>query len=408
MPLRLLIVKLIMNAFRFSEATGVNSARASAVAACLLLLLNGCGHQTDSPEVIRERARILLDRDQTEESIPLFADAIKSMPDDPEAHYLRGLAYERLDVLEKALADYNDCLRLDPDRTDAMNNKAVVLAKLKRFDEAAAEFTRLVNLDPQDPLAYRNRGLCHFDLEHYDAALLDYDKAIQLAPKEAAGWFQRGNVFLEQENYARAVEDYTRAIDLDENLARAWMNRGVARYHIGEKKLAAEDLQKAQGLDDLIVLPGLDFFAESQPMDASAASPESWTALLTLARQDLAARNVSDVTVVREYPPFQCAELSGIVAGKRQAILVTCRSGNESGVTVPWLVRAGVGSETDNACSLLVLDTAAGAEHARVQQFVAEWQPDSATGQPLLMRFDLPHAGVPERDSAVPAPGTPP
>ena len=110
----------------------------------------GCGASADSPEVKLERARILMQRDQAAEAIPLLNEVIDATPKDPEARYQRGVAYESLSVLEKALIDYTECLTLNPERTDALNNKAVVLAKMKRFEDAAAEFTRLVDLDHRD------------------------------------------------------------------------------------------------------------------------------------------------------------------------------------------------------------------------------------------------------------------
>jgi len=360
------------------------------------LFAAGCANSTDAPVVVLERARILLERDQVEESIPLFSEAIAAMPDDPESRYLRGLAYEKLDVLEKALTDYTDCLRLDGDRTDALNNKAVVLAKLKRFEEAAAEFTRLVNLDPQDPLAYRNRGLCHFDLEHYDAALLDYDKAIQLAPEVAAGWFQRGNVFLEKHDYAKAVEDYSKAITFDEQFAKAWMNRGVARYHTGEKALASADLQKAQALDDNIILPGLDFFAEPSASGTVAQQAVDWAAACEIATRYLTEQGFSDVSLIREFPSFQCAELSGVLERKSRRILMTCCSRDQTSLTVPAAAQTLGGDDRMPQYSLLVLQPPTSERTApEVTRFELDWNPSSLVSQPVIVRYAADADGIP-------------
>ncbi len=365
------------------------------------LCLAGCANAADSPVIVLERARILLDRDQIEESIPLFSTAIAAMPEDPEARYLRGLAYEKMNVLEKALADYTECLRLDEDRTDALNNKAVVLAKLKRFEEAAAELTRLVNLDPQDPLAYRNRGLCRFDQEQFDAALLDYDKAIQLAPEDAAGWFQRGNVFLEKNEYAKAIEDYSQAIAVDEDSAKAWMNRGVARYHNGEKALASVDLQKAQSLDDNIILPGLDFFAESTTTVAETPPPESWSAIRAVSEHHLKEQGYTDVMLIQEFPSLLCAELTGIIAGQRRTVLLACGSPDQTSLTVPSVTATVDGNGLAPKYSLLVLQPPTedvGA--ARVIRFEPDWEPADHSSQPVIVRYSsdaVPGPAVPAR-----------
>lgn len=332
----------------------------------------GCGKSALLPEVTLERARILMERGQMAEAIPLLDEAIAKMPDSAEAHYQRGLAYERLDVLEKALADYTECLRLDDERTDALNNKAVALARMKRLDEAAVEFGRLIEMDPQSALFYRNRGLCQFDLGNHDAALADYAKALELAPQDPAGWFQRGGVYLKQGRFAEAEQDYSKAIDLDPELAKAWMNRGVCRYKRGEKKLAAEDLEKAQSLDDGIVLPDIDFFGES----TAAGIPEGadpamlWPAARVFAEEILTADGFTSVTLVREYPAMLCGEFNGTLDGKARRILVTCTPEGQGYLTLP----SDPSASAD--CALLVLRLSRDADKSPVvSRFEKDWTP---------------------------------
>jgi tetratricopeptide (TPR) repeat protein len=307
------------------------------IALFFVTAIAGCGKTATLPEVTLERARILMERGQAAEAIPLLDDAILKMPNRAEARFQRGLAYESLSVLEKALADYSECLRLDPERTDALNNKAVILARMKRLDEAAVEFGRLIDLDPQAALFYRNRGLCQFDLGNHDAALADYAKALELAPKDPAGWFQRGGVYLKQGRFAEAEQDYSKAIDLNPELAKAWMNRGVSRYKRGEKKLAAEDLEKAQSLDDNIVLPDIDFFSEhvSSGKTAETDSASLWPIARSFAEEALAAHDFTSVSLVREFPSMLCAEFKANVDGNPRRILVTCSAEGQAYLTLP-------------------------------------------------------------------------
>ncbi len=367
---------------------------------CIVLtaLAFGCGKGIDGPAVTLERARILMERDQAAEAIPLLNEVVAALPKEAEALYQRGVAYESLDVLEKALADYTECLQLDRERTDALNNKAVVLAKLERFSEAAAEFTRLVELDPQGPLAYRNRGLCHFDLNNFDAALADYAKALELAPKEAANWFQRAAVYLEQKRYAEAELDYTKAIELDPELAKAWMNRGVVRYKSGQKALAAEDLAKAQELDDNIVLPDIGFFSDDQPAASGEASADaSWKQAREAAEKELTSRGLAKLTLVQEFASFQCAEFSGELNGASRVIFVACCKETDELLTLPVNGHVLTNSETSD-CVLLVLKTPADpAAMPTVSVYNANWDPRSDTSsQPVMMRYNLRKAIKPQ------------
>lgn len=354
----------------------------------------GCGASADSPEVKLERARILMQRDQAAEAIPLLNEVIDATPKDPEARYQRGVAYESLSVLEKALIDYTECLTLNPERTDALNNKAVVLAKMKRFEDAAAEFTRLVDLDPQGPLAYRNRGLCHFDLGRFDDALADYAKALELAPTDPANWFQRAGVYLKQNRFDEAEQDYSKAIELDPALASAWMNRGVARFKRGDKKLAAADLQKAQSLDDNIVIPDIDFFStESGPIATEPSSSLLWQRVRRAAEMELSTRGLTSITVAREFPSFLCAEFTGQSEDGPVKILVACLSDDESSFNLPanWnTTNDGVAKPT------LLLVKAPGIDGPiEAVRFQKSWNPKAIDANPLMLRYRMDAAAPP-------------
>jgi tetratricopeptide (TPR) repeat protein len=362
----------------------------------VLFLNAGCGGSPDSPEVKLERARILMEREQAAEAIPLLNEVVAAAPKNPEARYQRGVAYESLDVLEKALVDYTECLAMDAERTDALNNKAVVLARMRRFEEAAAEFTRLVDLDPQGSLAYRNRGLCHFDLKQYDAALADYAKALELAPDDASNWYQRAGVYLEQKRFEEAEQDYSKAIDLDPVFPKAWMNRGITRYRRGERKLAAEDFQKAQSLDDNIILPDIDFFADTTPSAETTAQPSGsdvWKTVLDAAEKELMNRGATDIKLVAEHPSFQCAEYSAIIDNKAWRILVSCGPDGRDSLTLPAVSKSNEADEIDTALvALLILNLDAANGRPSIGRFEKPWSFSGTATDSVIQRYRVPPA----------------
>ena len=356
----------------------------------------GCGGSPDSPEVKLERARILMEREQAAEAIPLLNEVVDAIPKDPEARYQRGVAYENLNVLEKALNDYNECLILDSERTDALNNKAVVLAKMERFKEAAVEFTRLVNLDPQGALAYRNRGLCHVDLEDYETALADYAKALELDPKDSANWYQRAGVYLAQKRYEEAEEDYTKAIEITPDLAPAWMNRGVARYKRGEKKLAAEDLKKAQSLDENIVVPDIGFFDDTPAATAGSTAIESkplnWSTVKLAAEKEISAKGFSGLLLIEEIPELLCGQYQADLNGRSWTVLVTVATAGKETVVLP---AEGVAqaSQTDpalNATALMILEPSGSGLELAVRAFEKPWSPGKSSTGSMVVPYKLP------------------
>jgi len=360
--------------------------------ACLILLVSGCAEAPDSPELMLARAKILMDRGQGAEAIPVLDLALKAMPQNPEVYYQRGLVYQNLDLPEKALADYLACLQLDNRRTDALNNKAVQLARLKRYEEAISAFSELVDLDREDFLGYRNRGLCRFDMHDDAGALQDYDTALKLNPDDSSSWFQRGNVHLSMGHLDAAESDFSKALELDPEFAKAWMNRGVVRYRKGQKPLAAEDLTRAQELDSNIVLPAIDFFKDVAPSAAATEvmAASAWESCRPLIEEELAERGFTKLVYVREFPDLQCAELAGEFDGKPSTVLVTCQQAWKSTLTLPCPDLPKLPGGERRPCTLLVLEVPdRNGTAPKVARFEQSWNPQSQNGSPVIMEYEL-------------------
>ena len=360
--------------------------------ACMTPLLSGCAKAPDSPEILLERAKILMERGRVAEAIPFLDRSVKAMPQNPDAWYQRGLAYESLDLPEKALDDYAACLKLDKLRTDALNNKAVQLAMLKRYDEALVVFSELVDLDRDDFLGYRNRGLCRFDMHDNDGALQDYATALKLNPQDPSSWFQRGKVHLSMNSLDAAEGDFSKAVELDPQFAKAWMNRGIVRFQRGEKALAAADLTKAQELDSNIVLPGIGVFSDTDPSSVATQSVEAtvWHDCRPLIEKDLTERGFRELVFVREYPDLLCAELTAAFDGQPGKILVTCQQTGQSTVTLPCPDHPADSGSEELPCSLLVLQlSGSNGAVAEVARFEREWNPHVEDGEPVIMNYHL-------------------
>jgi Tfp pilus assembly protein PilF len=57
-------------------------------------------------------------------------DAVKTAPDDPDAHFALAGAAQRLNKRDEAIAEYNTCLKLDPEDKEA-NAARKALERLK-------------------------------------------------------------------------------------------------------------------------------------------------------------------------------------------------------------------------------------------------------------------------------------
>ena len=129
-------------------------------------------------------ARALGGQQRPEAVALVYARAQRQFPDDPDLHYYRGDA----------------------------------LQKLKRYEEARQEYGQAI------AISQRHSGT---QLQHLY-------------------YFNRGNTHLKQRNYAAARHDYDEALRLNEYHHASYANRGFARYNLKDQAGACADWQQAK------------------------------------------------------------------------------------------------------------------------------------------------------------------
>ncbi|MBK7318902.1 tetratricopeptide repeat protein [Candidatus Villigracilis affinis] len=182
-----------------------------------------------------------------------IADYTKTIELNPQCaciyYYNRGVAYGHLKEYEKAIADYTMAIKLDPTDDWSYNNRGNIYDRLERYNEAIADYTKAIELSPNDELYYQNRGETYTDLGKYDNALNDFNKAIELAPENAHGFNARAIGYEEMKEYEHALADYNKAIQLDPEYPSAYYNRALLYEILERYEDALADYTKAIGLN---------------------------------------------------------------------------------------------------------------------------------------------------------------
>jgi tetratricopeptide (TPR) repeat protein len=104
-------------------------------------------------------------------------------PNDAEAYYNRGLAYQLKKEYDKAIADYTKAIEINPNDAEAYNNRGLAYGSKKEYDKAIADYTKAIEINPKYAEAYYNRGLAYFLKKEYDKAWEDVYKAQGLGSK---------------------------------------------------------------------------------------------------------------------------------------------------------------------------------------------------------------------------------
>jgi len=109
-----------------------------------------------------------------------FDGAIRARPDDPDAHYGKGVAQLNLRCDEETLVTLRRAADLDPARADAHVSLAHALLMLGRRGEAVEALGRAVDANPHDQRARVNAGKIMMDLSRREEAREEFAAARRL------------------------------------------------------------------------------------------------------------------------------------------------------------------------------------------------------------------------------------
>jgi tetratricopeptide (TPR) repeat protein len=121
-------------------------------------------------------------KNQVDEAIRQYQEALRLKPDHAEAHYNLGIALGKKNQVDEAIRQYQEALRLKPDYADAHNNLGIALGKKNQADEAIRQFQEAIRLKPDHADAHYNFGLLLGHKGQTDEAIRQFQEALRLKP----------------------------------------------------------------------------------------------------------------------------------------------------------------------------------------------------------------------------------
>ncbi len=176
----------------------------------------------------------------------------KNAPKNSEAHYVLGMAYQKLGNLGRAETEWREALRLRPDLLEAQ--RALASAAMRQGDMATLReaATQIITQQPASPDGYALRALSYINRKQFDEAEKDVRKAIEVAPNSAYGYAQLGNLKFSQKQYGDAAKAYQQALVLNPNSTDAF--RGMINTYMAQsmvdKAVAFANAQIAKSPDN--------------------------------------------------------------------------------------------------------------------------------------------------------------
>jgi tetratricopeptide (TPR) repeat protein len=199
----------------------------------------------DDPQSYYNRANAYYGKEEYQQAIKDFDEAIRLQPDYYDAYDNRGLAYGHMGEYARAVRDFGKATALDPNRPNAYFNRSTILARTGDYDGALKDLAQVIRLTPDDADTYYNRAIIYHRKGEDDRSIEDLDHAIRLNPDHAGAYYNRGLAYSGKHDYDRAIQDFSQAIRLRPNDADGYYNRGVNYDDKGDYDLAIQDFDQA-------------------------------------------------------------------------------------------------------------------------------------------------------------------
>ena len=228
------------------QCGGRNGAAPEArIAGCTALIGSGDESDADLVSDYVNRANAHADRQDYDQAIADYGEALARNPTHAAAWYDRGSAHRMKGDHDAAIADYDRAIALDPRYEDAFVNRGVAYAAKGDADRAISDFTTALMLDAGDVVAYRNRADAYVDKGDLRLALEDYDEAIRRAPADADAYRGRGYLHFYAGEFLAAANDLARVLvaEPDDVYTMLWAHlaaRAPARHRRAAEAAAAE------------------------------------------------------------------------------------------------------------------------------------------------------------------------
>jgi tetratricopeptide (TPR) repeat protein len=112
--------------------------------------------------------------------------------DSPEECLNRGNAALNKNDFENAIKEYTEAIRVKTDYAIAFGNRGLAYSRKKEFEAAIKDLTEAIRLDSNFGDAYLTRAYVHLRNSNSEAAIDDCDTAIRLNSKLTLAFLYRG------------------------------------------------------------------------------------------------------------------------------------------------------------------------------------------------------------------------
>jgi tetratricopeptide (TPR) repeat protein len=161
-------------------------------------------------------ARLLLERDKSEEAINLYKDIESQSPDFVPALFAIGIIEHNKDNLKKAEKYYRKVIDIAPGHVNAINNLAFILSQRKEGADEALKLAKIaIEKAPQNADVLDTLGWVYYKKGNYLSALSELEESLKIKPGSALTCFHYGMALYRSQKFEKARKYFEKALKID-------------------------------------------------------------------------------------------------------------------------------------------------------------------------------------------------
>jgi len=187
----------------------------------------------------------LMKQKQYDAAVPVWKQALKLEPDDPQSLNNLGVSLVFLKRNDEAVEDFHKALKADPEFVDAYTNIGQIEMERGQFNDALANYRKADELKPAAPEVHRHLGQALQALGRFNEAITEFQETLTFLPEDTKIQLSLGQALFEAGKVNEAVSYLQRYLAADAASATAQFYLGQALADLGKVDEAMPHLQAA-------------------------------------------------------------------------------------------------------------------------------------------------------------------
>ena len=186
-----------------------------------------------------QKANIHSKRDQHEEAIEVFKQALKASNDSSEIHSLIGMEYLFLDNYEAAKIHFKNCIDLNIEDYSSLYNIIYCFEFLDQNQEAIDYLNWYLDQNPYCEVAWHQLGKQYLEIKNFKKALTAFDFAIISDDTFIGAYLEKAKVLERLNRFKEAIDNYNISMAIEGPTAFTYLKIGgcYEKMHNKDKAL---------------------------------------------------------------------------------------------------------------------------------------------------------------------------